>query len=240
MHHVVLERWSRGRSFLHARDPRAKTAAVLIFLIVLATTHERLPAVAALFFALLIAALLVARLPVLRMLARAAVVLPFTLAFAAITLLGGEPARAGAFLVKSYLSALAVLALVATTPIHKLLRGLESIRVPLFLLMVAQFLYRYLFVIAEEAQHMRAAAAARGGGLMARRAGRKAAAGALAVLFSRSFARSSRIHRAMVARGFMGHYRLLGTLRFTPADGIFLALAAGLCVVLRAAAGAWS
>ena len=44
----------------------------------------------------------------------------------------------------------------------------------------------------------------------------------------------------MLARGFMGHYRLLGTLRFTLADALFLALAAFLCVALRAAAGAWS
>ena len=63
---------------------------------------------------------------------------------------------------KSYLSALAVLLLVSTTPLPVLLRGFEMLGAPRFLLMVAQFLYRYLFVISEEAQHMRKAAMARG------------------------------------------------------------------------------
>ena len=63
---------------------------------------------------------------------------------------------------KSYLSALAVLLLVSTTPLPVLLRGFEMTGAPRFLLMVAQFLYRYLFVISEEAQHMRKAAMARG------------------------------------------------------------------------------
>ena len=97
----------------------------------------------------------------LERLTRAAVVLPFTLVFAIITILAGDLERAGLLLGKSYLSALAVLALVSTTPLPQLLRGLEMLGVPRFLLMVAQFLYRYLFVISEEAQHMRVAAASR-------------------------------------------------------------------------------
>jgi energy-coupling factor transporter transmembrane protein EcfT len=43
LHHVVLERWSRGASPLHRRDPRAKLAALLVFLVVLATAHRALP-----------------------------------------------------------------------------------------------------------------------------------------------------------------------------------------------------
>ena len=40
MQHVVLERWSRGSSFLHDRDARAKILALLIFLVAVATTHR--------------------------------------------------------------------------------------------------------------------------------------------------------------------------------------------------------
>ena len=39
MHHLVIDRWSRGSSSLHQRDPRAKLAALLVFLIVLSTTR---------------------------------------------------------------------------------------------------------------------------------------------------------------------------------------------------------
>ena len=85
--------------------------------------------------------------------------LPFTAVFAAVSWLAGDPARGAALVLKSYLSALAVLLLVSTTPLPVLLRGFEIAGAPRFLLMVAQFLYRYLFVISEEAQHMRKAAA---------------------------------------------------------------------------------
>ena len=44
---MVLERWSRGASPLHRRDPRAKIAALLVFLVVLATAHRALPELAA-------------------------------------------------------------------------------------------------------------------------------------------------------------------------------------------------
>jgi len=98
--------------------------------------------------------------------------------------------------------------------------------VPRFLLMVAQFVYRYLFVISEEAQHMRVAAASRAGTGRARGAVFRAAAGALAVLFARSYERASAIHRAMLARGFEGRFRLIAAPRLGAADAVFVAAAA--------------
>jgi cobalt/nickel transport system permease protein len=236
VHHVVLERWSRRESVLHRRDPRAKIAALLIFLVIVATTGHPFVAAGACYLASLIAVLLWARLPVAGAMARAAVVLPFTLVFALITLFGGEVQRAGMLLGKSYISALAVLALVSTTPLPQLLRGLELLGAPRFLLMVAQFLYRYLFVISEEAQHMRVAARSRGGKGQARGSRFRAAAGALAVLFSRSYARAEAIHRAMIARGFQGRFRLLTALHFGWADAVFLLAAAAVPAFIRVAA----
>jgi len=227
LHHVILERWSRGGSWLHHRDPRAKTAALLILLVLIATSHAGFWLLGAAYFAVLVAALAWARLPLGGALARSAIVLPFSLVFAAISLLAGDPARAGALVVRSYLSALAVLVLISTTPLPELLRGLESMGVPRFLLMVVQFLYRYLFVISEEAQHMRAAAVARGGARW------RAAAGALAVLFARSYARAENIHQAMLARGFGGHFELLLGSRFGWADAWFLLAAGGGAAAIR-------
>jgi cobalt/nickel transport system permease protein len=117
-----------------------------------------------------------------------------------------------------------------------LLRGFEMTGAPRFLLMVAQFLYRYLFVISEEAQHMHKAAQARGAtmrGLAGNRARFRAAAGALAVLFARSYARAGEIHRAMLARGFPGYFRPLIELHFHRADVMFLVLGVSTPVVLR-------
>jgi len=218
--HAVLDQWSRRDSFLHRRDPRAKIIALAVFLVAVATTHGGFGARAAAYFAVLVVALAWARLPVAGALGRAAVVLPFSLAFAAVTALAGDSSRAVMLVVKSYLSAAGVLLLVSTTPIAELLRGLERLGAPPFLVMVAQFLYRYLFVITDEARNMRVAGAARGGTLRSARF--RAAAGALAVLFARSYARAGEIHRAMLARGFDGRFRLLSTRHFGWRDAGFL------------------
>lgn len=229
MHHVVLERWSRGGSLLHRRDARAKVAALLLFLVVLATAHRHLLELAAAFALLLIAAIAIAKLPLTGALLRAGVVLPFTLLFGLICCLAGDAARGVAVVLKSYLSALAVLLTVSTTPLPDLLRALESFGAPRFLLMVAQFIYRYLFVISEEAQHMSKAAVSRGAGIGRVAAGGRrfrAAAGALAVLFARSYGRAEEIHRAMLSRSFPGRFHSLGHRRFQMADAVFLSIAA--------------
>jgi cobalt/nickel transport system permease protein len=236
VHHVTLDRWSRGASPIHRRDPRVKIVALLVFLVVLATEYRELVWLCVALFAVLCAVTRLARLPLAGAMVRAGVVLPFTAVFAGVSWLAGDPARGGALVMKSYLSALAVLLLVSTTPLPLLLRGLEMTGAPRFLLMVAQFLYRYLFVISEEAQHMRKAALARGatlGGLAGNAARFRAAAGALAVLFARSYARAEEIHRAMLARGFPGYFRPLIELHFHGSDVIFLLTGVLTPVVLR-------
>jgi cobalt/nickel transport system permease protein len=210
---------------------------LLVFLVVLATAHRELAWLGGALFAVLCGTAWRARLPLGGALARAGVVLPFTAMFAAVSWLAGDPGRGASMVMKSYLSALAVLLLVSTTPLPLLLRGFEMTGAPRFLLMVAQFLYRYLFVISEEAQHMRKAALARGatvGGLAGNRSRFRAAAGALAVLFVRSYARAGEIHRAMLARGFPGYFRPLTELHFHGGDVTFLIVGVLTPVALRA------
>jgi cobalt/nickel transport system permease protein len=235
LHHVVLERWSRGVSGLHRRDPRAKIFALTVFLVTVATAYRGLPELAVILLALLVAGFVWAGIPLRSALLRAAVVFSFTAPFALISFLAGDSARAAALLLKSYLSALAVLLVVSTTPVAVLLRGFEAAGAPRFLLMVAQFLYRYLFVISEEAQHMRKAAQARGAGIggVARSARFQAAAGALGALFARSYARADDIHRAMLARGFSGRFPIVDELHFRLADALFAVSAVTMIVLGR-------
>jgi len=220
LQHVVLERWSRGSSFLHRRDARVKILALLVFLIAVATTGANFELAGICYLAMLVAGVAAGRLPMAGVLRRAAVVLPFSLTFAAVSWLAGEPRRAVLLLEKSYLSAWATLLLVATTPLPQLLRGLETLGAPGFLLMVAQFLYRYLFVIVDQAHRMRLAALCRGGGFAA-------AARAVGTLFVRSHERAESIHRAMISRGFQGSFRLLSQPRFGLADTVFVCFASG-------------
>ncbi|MGE5646290.1 MAG: energy-coupling factor transporter transmembrane component T family protein [Acidobacteriota bacterium] len=232
MHHVVLERWSRGASPLHARDARVKILAALAWLAAIGTTAHISPLIAGCYAAALVAAAAVARLPVGGVLLRAAAVLPFSATFALMSVVAGDNARAAALVSKSYLSAVTVLVLAGTTPLPKLLGGFEWLRVPRALTLVVQFLYRYLFVISEQAQHMRMAALSRA--LQSRKT-RVAMAGAVATLFARSHARAEGIHAAMLARGFAGRIEPLAAARIGAADVLFLLtgllLAAGLRVL---------
>jgi cobalt/nickel transport system permease protein len=232
LHHVRVDQWSRGSSPLHARDPRAKILALLAFLIVLATTPANAAVTIGIDAMLLVAGILIAGLPIASVLLRAMAVLPFSLTFGLISWLAGDQLRALGLVEKSYLSAVAVLLLAGTTSLPALLSGMELLGAPRALVLVAQFLYRYLFVISEQAQHMRLAAAARQGDPKFHRKGRfRAAAGALAVLFARSYDRAEGIHRAMLARAFTGRFSLLNALRFRPLDGVF-ALATALFLIL--------
>jgi cobalt/nickel transport system permease protein len=222
---------------LHQRDARVKILALLAFLVILATTPVARWISMGGYLVLLCFAVWIARLPLLPILLRASVVFPFSFTFAAVTLFSGSPERAISIPVKSFLSALAVLLVVATTPLPRILKALESLGAPRLALLVVQFLYRYLFVIFEQAQHMRLAAQCRGGFAGARRSRFQAAAGALSVLFGRSYERAEGIHQAMLSRGFDGHLRLLSSGRLEWWDFAFLTAAIAVSLIIRLGAG---
>jgi len=225
VHHVVLEHWAHGASALHRRDARAKILALLAFLVVLATTPPDATMRIGAYAIVALAAVLVARLPLGGVLGRATVVLPFSLTFAVVSWLAGDHLRAIALVEKTYLSTIAVLVVAGTTPLPALLEGFESLGAPRLLVSVIQFLYRYLFVVSEQAQHMRLAAACRAG---LRKTGPRtrfqAAAGALSVLFARSYFRADGIHRAMLARGYNGQLPVADPASFKIADAAFALL----------------
>jgi cobalt/nickel transport system permease protein len=233
LHHVVVERWSRGSSAMHARDARAKLGALAVFLIAVSTTPPQAQAAFGAYAALLFIAIAAARLPFPALLRRAALVLPFSATFGIVTWWSGETMRAAALAEKSFLSGLAALVLIATTPLASLMRALEWFAIPRPLILVVQFLYRYLFVISEQAQHMLLAARSRQGGGRSRKSRFHAAAGALGVLFARSSERADGIYRAMIARGFSGRFPLLSAAHFGALDAVFLCAALAICGAIR-------
>ncbi len=115
-------------------------------------------------------------------------------------------------LLKSWASVTAAAVLTATTPPLNLLDALRALRVPAVLVAIVMLMYRYLFVLVEEAQSMMRARAARSaaigpksGGSLVWRA--KSAGGMAGSLFIRTLDRSERIYMAMVARGYDGTLR---------------------------------
>ena len=102
---------------------------------------------------------------------------------------------------KSTLCLLTVILLSHTTPLGEIIRFLQRLRVPGLLVTTMALMHRYLFVLADEAGHMRRARASR---TFTR--GRRFAWSALATVLSRLFIRASeraeRIYDAMCARGW--------------------------------------
>ena len=172
--------------------PRLKLAFTLALLVVTGVWP-----MAWTLFALALALLLLARLPLFAVAGRAALVLPFTLVFAALTAATGHWERALGLLWKSYLSALWVATLMATTPLESLLEAARGFGAPRLVIDVMHFTWRYLGVVGAQAARMRTAALARG----AERSFEVSTA-SLATLFSSSYSRAERVHRAMAARGF--------------------------------------
>jgi cobalt/nickel transport system permease protein len=234
MHHVVLEQWTRRASAVHALDPRCKLLATLAFLLALGTAGKLSPAEGVAYAAFAGAAVGLARLPAAGVTVRAAAVLPFSGFLALFRFWEGDAGQAVSLLLKSYLSAFCALVLVGTTPLPRLLDGLERLGAPRMFVLVVQFLYRYLFVISEQGQHMRQAALSRGGFRhAARRVRLRAAAGAVAILFARSYRRAEAIYRAMLARGFEGRLAQAATPAFRARDAAALALVAAVLLAVR-------
>ena len=109
-------------------------------------------------------------------------------------------------LAKDSLAFLATLLLVQVTPFRLLLNAFASLGMPKALVATLHFMYRYLFVFAEELDRMTLARRSR----TFRRSGRLdwgLLTGLIGVLFLRSIERGERVHQAMLARGWDGHLR---------------------------------
>ena len=144
-------------------------------------------------------------------------------------------------LLKSWASVTAAVVLTATTPPLRLLEALRSLRIPAVLVAIVMLMYRYLFVLVEEAQSMMRARAARSaaigpksGGSLVWRA--KSAGGMAGSLFIRTLDRSERIYMAMVARGYDGTLRQADAIPLGRDAMVKLALA--LCVFVAIAVAA--
>ncbi len=144
----------------------------------------------------------VARLPLSVLLARLAIVQPFVLGVAVLSLFQGKGLAVFAAITLKSTASLAVLQLLAqTTPFHDLLDTLRRLKMPRALVLALALLHRYLFVLLEESQRMRRA---RGVRTWQRERGGswRMLSSVIAGSFARSVTRAERISTAMRARGW--------------------------------------
>lgn len=200
-------------------DPRCALLLLLAYLIALSSLSPGQNLLLALMCILPVILLLIGPLPKADLLAQAAYVLPFSFAIAAVALLRGNTAQAVFFLLRSYISILTVLIVTKLVSTLDLLRAMERLGAPRFLIIVTEFLMRYLEVLRAEADAMRLAALCRGAAQS-----KLIAASSLGMLFVRSLERSTGIHNAMLARGFSGSLPRLYPMQWRIADSFALAV----------------
>jgi len=202
MHADFTDRYARLDSPVHGLAAGPKLLAVLALVLLVAlwpgAPWRLLGAMAALLAAL--AAL--SRLPPRYLLRRLLIAEPFALGVAALAL--WQPDGLRIFLVlltKSSLCLATMILLTATTPFTDLLAALRRARLPAVFVTTLALLYRYLFVLRDEAARMRRARWSRS--FAVTRAHRwRALATVAGQLFVRSTERAERIYAAMSARGW--------------------------------------
>lgn len=242
----ILDRLGYADTPIHRLDPRAKTLATLAFIICVVSFPKYTVAALIPFAIFPIALIVLGRVPPGVILKRALIVSPFAvlvgifnplldtepmLQIGGLSISGGWVSFAS-ILVKFFLTVTAALALIATTSFPRICHGLDAMKVPRAFIVQMMFLYRYLFVLVEEAMRMRRARELRRFG--ERRGLRpRVAASLIGVLFLRTYERAERVYIGMCARGFDGHVRLARRLCFGWKDAAFVAGTFVICGTLR-------
>jgi cobalt/nickel transport system permease protein len=202
---------------VHRLAPQVKIVASVAFTVAVVLTPREAFWAFAVYAALLAGPVAVARVPVGWLARRSTIELPFVLLALALPVLGaGErttwlglslsvDALYGGWniLAKATLGVLVSLLLAATTTMRDLILGLDRLRCPQILTMIATFMLRYLDVLAGEARRMRVARMSRGDDPRFLWQIRGFAMG-LGALFLRAFERGERVYQAMVSRGYDG------------------------------------
>jgi cobalt/nickel transport system permease protein len=239
MHHHFIDRFAMGDSPIHRLDARAKLAAVLGYTVVLISFGRYAVADLAPMAVLPLALLWFGRVPVWFALRRVAILSPFILMLVLMSPIYDRAGHAVTFgpwhgtvsggwltaadiAIKFAFGVLALTALMCTTRFSLLLEAMRRLGLPQVVVMQLGFLYRYIFVLIDEAMRVRRARDFRGASLAP--VGRRlaAAGGVIGTLFVRTLDRSQRIALAMAARGYRGEPRNLSQLHCTGVDVIFL------------------
>ncbi len=250
MKHSFLEQYSDLNSFIHKLDPRTKLITTMAFILAVALTPPNRWQAFVSYFFLIATLMFLSKVPVLYILKRSLVIMPFVLLIAIFVPFFKEGEIAGSYniwlwqvsvtysglqvlwniLAKAWLSILSLILLTSTTKITNLLMGLEQLHLPRVMIMILSFMYRYIFVLVDEVMRMKQARDSRnfGGSKLWQL---RTIGNMLGTLFIRSYERGERIYAAMLARGFDGQTRTLDHLDFRQVDAYF-GISFGLVIVL--------
>ena len=221
MRHNFLDRYAALDSPLHILEPRTKLLAFTALIIaVLCVPVGRESLFIAYFFATAIL-MGVSQVPLNYILGRTLVILPF-IVLASLAAPWRGYSELGVLFVRAVLCLMLLILLTNTTRFVELLQGLRKLGCPQILVMNLSFLYRYLFVLTEEAMRMKQARDCRRFRRAPFREELKVLSSMLGTLLIRSFERAERMHGAMLSRGYSGDFPVVAPKRFSWHDLVFI------------------
>lgn len=235
---------------LHRLDARVKIPLTLAYILL----TSLLPSAAWLAYLLLLlinlALALLSTLGIPFVLKRALLALPFMLAAVPLLFTGPDPRiklltgnnwavlisqpgliRFISIAIKSWLSLQAAILLAATTPFSTIAVALRSLHFPKLLVSIVSLMWRYLFLMLDQAGRLLRARSARSGALPPRpglhpggklRWRARVTGGMAGNLFLRSLERSDRVYAAMLSRGYDGEQRAMPAPNLSRQDGMII------------------
>lgn len=258
MHLNTFDHYQQHSSWIHELDPRVKVLVAILFIISTALLPDGAWLAYLLSWALVIAAGLAAHIQPSFLVKRSLLVLPFLLAAVTIIFtLPGPVLWTGPFgltisstglerfisiLCRSWISVQMAVLLTATTRFPDVLHALRHLKVPAILVSILAFMYRYLFVLADETTRLLRARASRSAKVTTMPGGRRIrwqariAGNMVGQLLVRSLARSDRVYQAMLARGYRGELLTMNPHVMETLDWLILCFALLALLLLQAIA----
>jgi cobalt/nickel transport system permease protein len=259
LHIHFLDPYQEGDSPIHHIDARVKLVLTIAFIFTIALIPIGIWSIYILLFSLIFSLIILSGVGIDYVLKRAVLAFPFVLAALPLIFTISGPqlssltfgpleltvTHAGmeqffSIALKSWISILTAILLTSTTQFPDILSAMRAIHVPRFLVAIIGLMWRYIFVLGDEALRLLRARAARSGtadspghrkgGTISWRA--KTTGGLVGNLFIRSIERSERIYAAMLSRGYDGEVRTIPHSKLHTSNWIVLILGMGLLALL--------
>jgi len=250
MDHAIGSYNSEKDSVIHRMESITKVISALLIVISVAIVKDIRIAAAVFLFSILI--LIISRLPIKFVLKRIWSPFLFIFAFAAalllstgadgseilwsisfidITAAGAE--NAGLILIRATAAILMITVLLATTRFDDIVKVLYDLKMPIFLLQILIFSYRYIFVFSEEMENMKNSMAAKGFRPKLSMRMFSSIANMLGMLLIKSFERGDEVYKSMVAKGYTGKPAIITENNMTAADYICITIVFAAAVLIH-------
>ncbi|WNY23272.1 Energy-coupling factor transporter transmembrane protein EcfT [Methanimicrococcus hongohii] len=235
-------------SVIHRMNPMTKVIAVLLLVISIAIVNDIYMALFALILSFLM--ILAAKLPIKFVVRRIWSPFLFILLFAAALLLsGGEgevlwsigflditlesALNAALILVRATAAIIMLTVLLATTRFDTIIKVLYDLKMPVFLLQILMFSYRFIFVFSDELDNMRNSMASKGFRPNLSMRMFSSIANMLGMLLIKSFERGDEVYRSMVAKGYTGKPTIITENKMKTKDYVIVSIIFILAVAIH-------